>query len=538
MTSTPKNPDTLVNKRKNPAGENDPKLVIFASSLGTVFEWYDFFIYASLAAFFGQQFFPVGDATAAILANLAILGAGFAARPIGAIIFGHMGDILGRKHTFLVTITLMGGATALVGILPTYAQIGILAPILLVSLRLIQGLALGGEYGGAAIYVAEHAPDNKRGAYTGWIQITAGLGFLMSLLVILATRKIMGEDAFGEWGWRIPFLLSVFLLAISIFVRLKLNESPIFAKMKAEGTTSKAPLKEVFTNKQIVWRMVTACLGANAGQGVLWYTAQIYALYFMTTQMKITGLQANIIMIIVVIITTPLFAVFGWLSDKMGRKTIMAAGLIMGAIAIFPTYQAMARAANPALVEASENAPVTMTGPNCPMRIMQKKQVTECGQAKAFLANSGVSYTYKNQPGADLTIMVGNQTLSGFDKTELASALKQAGYPDAADPARTNVPKLVALIVFLTIFATMTYGPIAAFLVELFPARVRYSALSIPYHMGSGVIGGFTPFISFAIMTATGNIYAGLWYPVLVAGIGFVINILTLPETRRVDIRD
>ncbi len=527
--STPAHPE-------HTALANDPKLVIFASSLGTVFEWYDFFIYASLAAFFGQQFFPAGDATAAILANLAILGAGFAARPLGAIIFGQMGDVLGRKHTFLVTITLMGGATALIGILPTYAQIGVMAPILLVTLRLIQGLALGGEYGGAAIYVAEHAPYNKRGAYTGWIQITAGLGFLMSLLVILGTRQVVGEEAFGEWGWRIPFLLSVFLLAISIFVRLKLNESPIFAKMKAEGTTSRAPLREVFTSKALVWRMITACLGANAGQGVLWYTSQIYALYFLTTQMKIPGVYANIVMVAVVVITTPLFAIFGWLSDRVGRKTIIAAGLIMGTVAIFPTYQALARAANPALIEATEAAPVRLVGPECPMRIMDKKQVTECGQAKAFLANSGVSYQYQAMDGAPLVITVGETSLQGFDQDVLRQTLQDAGYPETVNPDEVNWVKVVGLIVFLTIFATMTYGPIAAFLVELFPARVRYSALSIPYHMGSGVIGGFTPFVSFAIMTATGNIYAGLWYPVAIAGLGFVINMLTLPETRHVDI--
>jgi MFS family permease len=518
---------------------NDPKLVIFASSLGTVFEWYDFFLYAALAAFFGAQFFPKGDETAAILSNLAILGAGFAARPFGAVLFGHVGDVVGRKHAFLVTITIMGLATTLVGLLPTYDQVGIWAPVLLVSLRLLQGLALGGEYGGAAIYVAEHAPNNKRGAYTGWIQITAGLGFFLSLIVILGCRQVVGEDAFKAWGWRLPFLLSFILLVMSVMVRMKLHESPIFLAMKAEGKASTAPLRDTMRAPGNLWRMLTAMLGANAGQGVLWYTSQIYVLYFLVNQMKVPGLAANILMCVVVVATTPLFALFGALSDKVGRKPIMVAGMLMGAVAILPAYHSIAQAANPALMAAAKAAPVVITGGDCTIRIFAQEQTTPCARTKAFLTKSGVSYTHVQQDVPNgVEVQVGDDILTGFDDVALKSVLSKNGYPEGANPSQHDYVVMGLWIAFLAVFATMTYGPIAAFLVELFPCRIRYSSLSIPYHLGSGVIGGFTPFVAFAIMTATGQVFAGLWYPIVVAALSAIINITCLPETKDRSLHD
>ena len=511
--------------------------VIFASSLGTVFEWYDFYLYGSLAVFFSGLFFPPGNETAAFLASLAVFGAGFGVRPFGALLFGRLGDLIGRKHTFLVTIVVMGLSTAAVGILPTYEQIGLAAPVLLVVLRLLQGLALGGEYGGAATYVAEHAPDGKRGLYTSFIQTTATLGFFLSLAVILACRSSLSADDFKSWGWRLPFLLSVILLGVSVYIRLRLEESPVFQRMKARGQTSKSPLRDSFLkweNARLVW---LSLFGATAGQGVVWYTGQFYALFFLTASLRVDYVTAYLVLGAAMLLGTPLFVVFGRLSDRVGRKPIMLAGMLLCALTCVPIFQGLTRAANPALALATERSPVVVSGEDCHFNLFAKPS-TPCDRARDTLSKSGVGYkrldpTGEPRPGAQsVMIRVGEQTLLGFDEVKLREALSAAGYPTAADPERIDHLSVILLLTLLIVYVTLVYGPIAALLVELFPTRIRYTSMSLPYHLGNGWFGGFLPFFSFAIVMHTGDPYSGLWYPIGVAIASFVVGLIFLPETK------
>jgi MFS family permease len=524
------------------------KLVIFASSLGTVFEWYDFYIYGTLAVFFGKLFFPPDNETAGFLSSLALFGVGFSVRPFGALVFGRIGDLVGRKYTFLVTILVMGLSTALVGFLPTYAQIGWLAPVILVVLRIAQGLALGGEYGGAATYVAEHAPRGKRGAFTSWIQTTATLGFFLSLAVILGVRGVMSTEKFAAWGWRIPFIVSIVLLAVSVYIRLKLQESPVFAEMKAQGKTSKAPLTESFArwpNAQLVLR---ALFGATAGQGVVWYTGQFYALYFLTTTLKVDYINAYTLVAIGLVIGTPFFVIFGRLSDRIGRKKIMLTGCLLAALTYMPIFRELTVAANPALDQAMHNSPVVLHTTDYRNNIElafsamadaagkivgAKKVQSEADKARNFLNARSVPFTLAPaRPDVPLMMDVADRTVTGFDAKAYESALAPAGYPKSADKAAINRPVVVLLLVILMIYVAMVYGPIAAFLVELFPTNIRYTSMSLPYHIGNGWFGGFLPLIAASIVVFTGDIYAGLWYPIGVAFIGFLIGAVSLPETK------
>ena len=533
------------------------KKVIFASSLGTVFEWYDFYLYGSLAAIIAKQFFTALNPTSGFIFALLAFAAGFAVRPFGALLFGRLGDMIGRKYTFLVTIVIMGLSTFLVGVLPTYTTIGIAAPIILITLRLLQGLALGGEYGGAATYVAEHAPMGKRGLYTSFIQTTATLGLFMSLLVILGCRYYLGTEAFEAWGWRIPFLVSFLLLLISVWIRLQLAESPLFQEMKAQGKTSKAPLTESFLTKngKIV---LLALLGATAGQAVVWYAGQFYALFFITQTLKIDATTANLLIAGALIIGTPFFIVFGWLSDKIGRKPIIMAGCLLAALTYFPIFKALAHYGNPAAETAAATSPlIVVANPDtCSFQfnpVGTSKFTSSCDIAKSALARSGVPYSNEAAPaGTVASVKVGSTMIASYEaagiaadlgKTEAArfagelkSALATAGYPEKADPERINIPMLLVLLTILVIYVTMVYGPIAAWLVELFPTRIRYTSMSLPYHIGNGWFGGFLPTISFALVAATGNIYQGLWYPIVIAVMTLVIGTLFLPETKDVDI--
>ena len=510
--------------------------VIFASSLGTVFEWYDFYIYATLAPFFATLFFPKGNATAALLASFATYAAGFLVRPFGALVFGRIGDLVGRKYTFLVTIMVMGLATAAVGMLPTYASVGMLSPTILVLLRLAQGLALGGEYGGAATYVAEHAPDNKRGLHTSWIQTTATLGFFVSLVVIGACRANMAEDSFKTWGWRIPFLLSLVLLVISIYIRLKLDESPVFLQMKALGKGSKAPLRESFTNWANLKIVLIALFGAAAGQGVIWYTGQFYALFFLTGTLKVQWKTAYLIMAVALAMGTGLFVFFGWLSDRIGRKKIMLAGCLLGAITYFPIYKAMTHFANPALEQFAANTKISLTASNCQMHLFPnpKTVYSECDKVQDFLSKRSLSFdTTEGEEGAKAITHINDATIVGFDEAKLTAALKTLGYPATAKAEDINVPVLILLVFIQLIYVTMVYGPIAAFLVELFPARIRYTSMSLPYHIGNGWFGGMLPLTAAALVAAKGDIFAGLWYPVIVAAITLVIGLVFIRESRQ-----
>jgi MFS family permease len=531
------------------------KLVIAASSLGTIFEWYDFYLYGLLATILTAQFFSgVNDTTGFILA-LAAFAAGFFVRPFGALFFGRIGDLVGRKNTFLVTMGLMGFSTFAVGLLPSYETAGLLAPTLLVLLRLLQGLALGGQYGGAAIYVAEHAPENRRGFYTSWIQTTATLGLFATLLVVIGTRSMIGEDAFASWGWRIPFLLSILLLGVSLWIRLQLDESPVYQRMKAEGATSKAPLTEAFgrwTNLRIV---LIALLGAVAGQAVVWYTGQFYALFFLEKTLKLDGATTNIMIAGALALGTPFFVFFGWLSDRIGRKPIILTGCLLGALTYFPLFQALAGAVNPALTAAQSTAPVTIVADpaDCSVQFdpigKNKFDQRSCDIVKAFVAKAGVSYSNQaTTRGSPAELLVGEHAITAPDSATLASggkadaikafqaaarsALETAGYPGKADPALVNYPLAVLILFILVLYVTMVYGPIAALLVELFPARIRYTSMSLPYHIGNGWFGGFLPTIAFAIVAANGNIYSGLWYPVGIAVLTLVVGLLLLPETR------
>ena len=533
----------------------EEKKVVFASSLGTVFEWYDFYLYGSLAAIISKQFFAGVNETTAFIFALMAFAAGFAVRPFGAIFFGRLGDMIGRKYTFLVTIMIMGISTFGVGLLPTYASIGLAAPVILVVLRLLQGLALGGEYGGAATYVAEHAPKDRRGYYTAWIQTTATVGLLISLVVILVTREMIGKDAFEAWGWRIPFLISIVLLGVSVWIRLSLDESPVFQRMKAEGKQSKAPLKESFGQWGNLKLVLIALFGAVAGQAVVWYTGQFYALFFLTQTLKVDGNTANYMIAASLIIGTPFFIVFGSLSDKIGRKPIIMAGLLVAALTYFPIFKAITTYANPALAHAQQNSPVTVVADpaSCHFQfdpVGKAKFTNSCDIAKSALAKAGISYSNEAAPaGAAAQIKFGSNAIDVYDgkapaakekgeafKKTFGEAVKAAGYPAKADPAGVNHIMVTLLLTLLVIYVTMVYGPIAALLVELFPTRIRYTSLSLPYHIGNGWFGGFLPTTAFAMVATTGDIYYGLWYPIIVALGTFVIGMLFLKETKDVDI--
>ncbi len=536
----------------------EEKKVIFASSLGTVFEWYDFYLYGSLAAIIAKQFFSGLDAGSAFIFALLAFAAGFIVRPFGAIFFGRLGDMIGRKYTFLVTILIMGLSTFIVGILPSYASIGVAAPVILIALRLLQGLALGGEYGGAATYVAEHAPQGKRGAYTSWIQTTATLGLFLSLIVILGTRTAMGEAAFSDWGWRIPFLVSIFLLAISVWIRLSMNESPAFQKMKSEGKTSKAPLSESFGQWKNLKIVILALIGLTAGQAVVWYSGQFYALFFMTQALKVDGATANIFVAASLLIGTPFFVLFGTLSDKIGRKPIIMAGCLLAAITYFPVFGALTKAANPDLYAAQQKNKVVVTADpaECSFQFNPTgtvKFTSSCDIAKQTLANASVSYENAVGPaGSPATIKIGETAIPSYSskglsadevkkkdaefKKLIADDLKAAGYPTKADPAKTDKLMVIAILTYLVILVTMVYGPIAAMLVELFPTRIRYTSMSLPYHIGNGWFGGLLPTTAFAIVAQTGNMYNGLWYPIIIATMTFVIGTLFVKETKDVDI--
>ena len=571
----------------------EEKKVIFASSLGTVFEWYDFYLYGSLAAIIAKQFFAGLDPNSAFIFALLAFAAGFIVRPFGALVFGRLGDMIGRKYTFLVTILIMGLSTFIVGILPNYASIGVAAPVILIGLRLLQGLALGGEYGGAATYVAEHAPHGKRGAYTAWIQTTATLGLFLSLMVILGTRTYVGEEAFAAWGWRVPFIVSIALLAISVWIRLSMNESPAFKRMKEEGKTSKAPLTESFGQWKNLKIVILALIGLTAGQAVVWYTGQFYALFFLTQALKVDGATANLLIAGSLIIGTPFFIVFGALSDKIGRKPIIMAGCLIAALTYFPVFRMLTEAANPDLAKAQASAKVVVTADpaECSFQFNPtgtKKFTSSCDIAKQKLAAASVSYDNIVAPaGTPATIKVGETEIAmavtpddiatakaGAEKKladlkaaatpdakaitaaeasvkalsdektakdavitgKLKGALKAAGYPDKADPAKVDKVKIIAILTFLVLLVTMVYGPIAAMLVEMFPTRIRYTSMSLPYHIGNGWFGGLLPTTAFAIVAQTGNMYNGLWYPIIIAAVTFVIGMLFVKETKDVDI--
>ena len=588
------------------AGANRPmtkeeKKVILASSLGTVFEWYDFYLYGTLAVIIGNQFFSALDPASRTIFSLLAFAAGFIVRPFGALVFGRLGDMIGRKYTFLVTILIMGVSTFIVGLLPNYASIGVAAPVILIILRMLQGLALGGEYGGAATYVAEHAPHGKRGLFTSWIQTTATLGLFLSLMVILGVRTAIGEAAFAEWGWRIPFLVSIVLLGISVWIRLSMNESPAFQKMKDEGTTSKAPLTESFGQWKNLKIVILALVGLTAGQAVIWYTGQFYALFFMTGALKVDNATANILIAISLVIGTPFFIVFGALSDKIGRKMIIMAGCLLGVLTYFPVFGMLTEAANPdlAAAQAKNKVVVTADPAECSFQFNPTgvaKFTSSCDVAKQKLAASSVSYeNVSAAPGTPATIKVGEtiitsysvdkivdadiaaakdaaskkledlksaakpeaeikvaaDALAAFSKDAkaatvkakegamvgaLSGALKAAGYPTKADPAKMNKPLIVAILSYLVLLVTMVYGPIAAMLVEMFPTRIRYTSMSLPYHIGNGWFGGLLPATALAIVAQTGNMYNGLWYPIIVAGATFVIGMLFVRETKDVDI--
>jgi MFS family permease len=523
--------------------KSEERRVIFASSLGTVFEWYDFYLYATLAPFFAALFFPKGNDTAALLSAFATYAAGFLVRPFGALVFGRLGDIVGRKYTFLVTIVIMGFSTFAVGLLPTFQTIGWGAPVLLVTLRLLQGLALGGEYGGAATYVAEHAPQNQRGYDTAWIQTTATLGFFLSLMVIYLCRFTgwMTPAQFAEWGWRIPFLVSLILLIFSIYIRLKLNESPVFQRMKAEGKGSKTPLRDsflVYPNNKYV---LLALLGATAGQGVVWYTGQFYALFFLIITLKLDGATTYTLIAISLLIGTPFFVVFGALSDKIGRLKIILAGCLIAALTYFPLFKGLTHYVNPALEAYQVANPINIAAKDCHFHIFVGpwSKFSDCDKAKDFLTKAGLSFTSTDLPADSpdtVVTKVGNTDLKGWDEKKYTDALASSGYPKSADSSKVNYPMTLLILVIMMIYVTMVYGPIAAFLVELFPTRIRYTSMSLPYHIGNGWFGGMLPLLATALVAASGDIYYGLWYPIIVALMSVVIGALFLRDHKDRDI--
>ena len=534
------------------------KKVIFASSLGTVFEWYDFYLYGSLAAIIAKQFFSGLDEGSAFIFALLAFAAGFIVRPFGALVFGRLGDMIGRKYTFLITILIMGLSTFIVGLLPSYASIGVAAPVILIGLRMLQGLALGGEYGGAAVYVAEHAPHGKRGAYTSWIQTTATLGLFLSLMVILGTRTLIGEAAFADWGWRVPFIGSILLLGVSVYIRLSMEESPAFVKMKAEGKTSKAPLSESFGQWKNLKIVILALIGLTAGQAVVWYSGQFYALFFLTQALKVDGATANILVAVSLLIGTPFFIVFGALSDKIGRKPIIMAGCFLAAVTYFPVFTALTKAANPdlAAAQAANKVFVSADPAECSFQFNPTgtvKFTSSCDIAKQVLAGASVSYeNVAAAAGTPASIKIGETVIPGYTskglpaveaklkdvefKKAVAEALKGAGYPSKADPAKVDKVMVILILTYLVLLVTMVYGPIAAMLVEMFPTRIRYTSMSLPYHIGNGWFGGLLPTTAFAIVAQTGNMYNGLWYPIIIAGATVVIGTLFIKETKDVDI--
>jgi len=519
----------------------EEKKVIFASSLGTVFEWYDFYLYAVLAPFFAALFFPPGNQTAALLSAFAAYAAGFLVRPFGALVFGRIGDLVGRKYTFLVTIVFMGTATFLVGLLPTYSSIGWLAPILMVTLRLVQGLALGGEYGGAATYVAEHAPQGKRGYDTAWIQTTATIGLFLALLIIYLCRSNMDAKDFAEWGWRIPFWLSLVLLVFSIYIRLKLHESPVFQKMKAEGKGSKSPLTDSFFKYPNNKYVVLALLGATAGQGVVWYTGQFYALFFLTITLKLDYVSAYTLIGASLLLGTPFFIFFGWLSDKIGRLKIIMAGCLIAAVTYFPLFQGLTHYVNPALEEFSTKVPITVAAndADCKFHLFVGPWSTfsDCDRVKDFLTKQGLSFKSVGGEPGKVVATIGTEKVEGWDQKKLADTLKAAGAPTGADKTKVNWGMTLLILFIMVIYVTMVYGPIAAFLVELFPTQIRYTSMSLPYHIGNGWFGGMLPLTATAMVAATGDIYYGLWYPIVVAIMSLVIGSIFLSETKDRDIR-
>ena len=545
------------------AAENRPmsrgeKKVILASSLGTIFEWYDFYLYGTLAVIIGNQFFTALDPASRTIFSLLAFAAGFLVRPFGALVFGRLGDMVGRKYTFLITIVIMGLSTFIVGLLPNYAAIGVAAPIILIGLRMLQGLALGGEYGGAVVYVAEHSPHGKRGEYTSWIQTTATLGLLLSLIVILSVRTAVGEAAFADWGWRVPFLGSIFLLAISVYIRLSMNESPAFTKMKSEGKTSKAPLSESFGQWKNLKIVILALVGLTAGQAVVWYTGQFYALFFLTQSLKVDGVTVNLLVGASLIIGTPFFVLFGILSDKIGRKPIIMAGCLLAIVTYFPVFNALTKAANPdlAAAQAKNKVVVTADPKECSFQFNPTgtvKFTSSCDVAKQVLSANSVSYD--NAPGVagtPATIKIGDSVITSFAATGLSAdeakkkdvefkkattdALKAAGYPAKADPAKVDKLMVIVILSYLVILVTMVYGPIAAMLVEMFPTRIRYTSMSLPYHIGNGWFGGLLPATALAIVAQTGNMFNGLWYPIIVAGMTLILGTLFIRETKDVDI--
>jgi predicted MFS family arabinose efflux permease len=534
------------------------RTIVAASSAGTAFEWYDFFIFGALAPIIGKQFTAGLNDTAGFIFALGAFAAGFFARPFGALVFGGIGDRLGRKGAFLVTITLMGLATLAVGLLPGYARIGVAAPVLLVVLRLIQGFALGGEYGGAAVYVAEHAPAARRGEYTGWIQISASLGLIGALGVIYAARLIIGEEDFAAWGWRVPFLFSAFLLAISLYMRMRLEESPLFRRMKAEGAQSKAPYTEAFLTWRYLKVVLLALFAIMVGQGALWYTAFFYAQFFMEKILKLDAKLVVLLMLSATVLSAPLYVFFAWLSDKVGRKPVILFGLALGTISYFPAFHMMTSFANPALAEASARAQVMVVADprTCSFQfdpVGKAVFTSSCDIAKATLANAGVSYLNEAAlPGSTAFVRIGAATVQSREATGLPparakavkaevearikAALARAGYPERADPAKANIPGIFAILALFVVAATALYGPIAACLVELFPTRIRYTAMSVPYNIGTGWVGGFLPVTAFAMVAATGTIYFGLWYPVVGTALSLIVAIFLLPETRGRDL--
>jgi MFS family permease len=517
-----------------PTTRAEERRVIFASSLGTVFEWYDFYLYATLAPFFAALFFPKGNDTAALLSAFATYAAGFLVRPFGALVFGRVGDIVGRKYTFLVTIVVMGLSTFAVGLLPSYQAVGVLAPILLVTLRLLQGLALGGEYGGAATYVAEHAPNNRRGYATSWIQTTATLGFFLSLLVIGLCRAKMSPATFTSWGWRVPFLVTIVLLIFSVYIRMSLNESPVFQRMKAEGKASKSPLTDSFLRYPNNRYVLLALLGATAGQGVVWYTGQFYALFFLTITLKLDWQTAYTLMGVSLLIGLPFFVIFGSLSDRVGRLKIILAGCLLAALTYFPLFRALTHAINPALEQFQKATPISVAANACSLHVFvfPSTTFTPCDKTKDFLTKSGLSFTTLPPAGDTVITTIGSTAIKGYDTTAFRAALTASGYPAKADKSGINYPLAIVVLTTMVIYVAIVYGPIAAFLVELFPTNIRYTSMSFPYHIGNGWFGGMLPLLATALVAKNGNIYYGLWYPVIVAVTTVVIGGLFLRDPR------
>jgi MFS family permease len=520
---------------------SEEKLVITASSVGTVFEWYDFYLYATLAPFFAALFFPKGNATAALLSAFAAYAAGFLVRPFGALLFGRIGDLVGRKYTFLVTIVVMGLSTFCVGLLPTFESIGWFAPVLLVSLRLLQGLALGGEYGGAATYVAEHSAHDRRGYNTSWIQTTATVGFFLALLIIGFARVYIAKDEFATWGWRIPFWLSIFLLGVSVYIRLKLQESPVFKKMKEEGKGSKAPLTDSFLRYPNNKYVLLALIGATAGQGVVWYTGQFYALFFLQITLKLDFITTYTLIGLSLLLGTPFFIFFGWLSDKIGRLKIILIGCLIAAVTYFPMFAALTHYVNPALEEFQAKTKISVAAdPNtCNFHLFVGpwSKFSTCDRAKDYMTKQGLSFqTLPGVPGKDVVTMIGGTAIEGWNEQAVKDALKAQGYPESADKSKVNYPMVLLILFIFVVYVTMVYGPIAAFLVELFPTRIRYTSMSLPYHIGNGWFGGMLPLTATAMVAATGDIYYGLWYPIIVSLITVVVGAIFLKETKERDI--